>query len=301
VNRLLDHGVDPSADDNYAIRLAAANGQLGVVNRLLEDARVDPSASDNYALIQAAKNGYLDVVNRLLVHPNVDPSARDNEAIIWAAENGHLDVVNRLLDHGVDPSASDNYAILFAATNGQLGVVNRLLEDARVDPSADNNYAIRLAARHGHLAVVSSLIGDSRVALILRYSDLEQLTDEDKIKSILQSIFMKNNISRKDLNGNERDSQFFSGCYDRIFRDPTVKSALQSQHMRRIIAAVSEAWKKIFNLIFKLQAQYLWHPQGPRFQEDYRGLEPELKPQPGSLKRKGSSENNRITKQRKLQ
>jgi hypothetical protein len=33
--------VDPSADNNYAVRQAAENGHLAVVDRLLEDNRVD--------------------------------------------------------------------------------------------------------------------------------------------------------------------------------------------------------------------------------------------------------------------
>ncbi len=292
VNRLLDRGVDPSAGDNAAIRWAAWKGHLDVVNRLLEDSNVDPSANDNAAIRSAAENGHLGVVNRLLEH-GVDPSAGER-ALIEAAGNGHLGVVNRLLDDGVDPSANVNAAIRLAAWKGHLDVVNRLLEDSNVDPSANDNAAIRSAAENGHLGVVnrlldhgvdpsvndnvairsaayyghldvvSCLIGDSRVARTVRYYDLAKLEDEDKIKSILQSIFMKNNIPRKDLNRNEHDSQLFSGSYDRIIRDPRVKSALQSQDMPGAITAVSDAWGKIVDAILKWQAHYLWKPEGPR-------------------------------------
>ena len=40
-------GVDPSVDDNFAIRSASKNGRLEVVSLLLKDKRVDPSARDN--------------------------------------------------------------------------------------------------------------------------------------------------------------------------------------------------------------------------------------------------------------
>jgi hypothetical protein len=43
-----DERVDPSADDNYAMRLAAERGHIAVIERLLQDKRVDPSADDNY-------------------------------------------------------------------------------------------------------------------------------------------------------------------------------------------------------------------------------------------------------------
>ena len=60
----------------------------------------------------AALNGHLKVVNRLLQDERVDPSDRNNEAIQWAAHNGHLDVVKRLLqDLRVNPGARDNFAM----------------------------------------------------------------------------------------------------------------------------------------------------------------------------------------------
>src|SRR3989304_6063778 len=43
---LADHRVDPSANDNHAIRLASSKGHDKVVKLLLADSRVDPS-SDN--------------------------------------------------------------------------------------------------------------------------------------------------------------------------------------------------------------------------------------------------------------
>ena len=41
------------------------NGHLDVVNRLIEDDRVDPSADDNYAVRQASRNGHTEVVELL--------------------------------------------------------------------------------------------------------------------------------------------------------------------------------------------------------------------------------------------
>jgi ankyrin repeat protein len=48
--------VDPSADDNCAIRLASKNGHFEVVKLLLNDPRGDPSAYNNYANRLATKN-----------------------------------------------------------------------------------------------------------------------------------------------------------------------------------------------------------------------------------------------------
>jgi hypothetical protein len=98
------------------------------------DTRCDPSALGNRTFHEAAKNGQLVVVERLLQDKRVDPSANCNDAMRWAAGNGHLAVVERLLqDERVDPSGDNNHAVRWAAWNGQFAVVKRLLEDDRVD------------------------------------------------------------------------------------------------------------------------------------------------------------------------
>jgi hypothetical protein len=86
VERLLQAGIDPSASDNSAIRMAVWNGHFAVVERLLQDERVDPSASDNRAVQLAAWNSHIAVVERLLQDTRVDPSALDNQAVRWAVD-----------------------------------------------------------------------------------------------------------------------------------------------------------------------------------------------------------------------
>ncbi|EPZ34081.1 hypothetical protein O9G_003161 [Rozella allomycis CSF55] len=63
---------DPSADGNYAIRLAARNGHTEIVKYLLTDPRVDPSANGNYAIQWASSKGHADVVKLLLADSRVD-------------------------------------------------------------------------------------------------------------------------------------------------------------------------------------------------------------------------------------
>jgi len=99
VKQLLSQ-VDPSANDNEAIKWAARMGRQDVVKLLLKDSRVDPSAQDNFAIRWAARMGRKDVVQLLLKDPRVDPSAKDNYAIRWAAQNGHKEVVELLEEHG---------------------------------------------------------------------------------------------------------------------------------------------------------------------------------------------------------
>ncbi len=179
-----------AAHDNAALRAAARNGHLGVVNCLLGfpavvgysswPARlmsgwvnrllgvpkvVDITARENEALCLAASNGHLAVVNRLLEFPAVIESvtAFNNSALRGAAEKGRLAVVDRLLEFPAvveNITAFDNYALCCAASNGHLAVVNRLLEFPAVVQNITGfaNYALRRAAEHGHLAVVNRLL-----------------------------------------------------------------------------------------------------------------------------------------------
>ena len=62
---LQDERADPSADDNFAIRLASENGHTETVKVLLQDERVDPSADDNYAIRWASENGNTEIVELL--------------------------------------------------------------------------------------------------------------------------------------------------------------------------------------------------------------------------------------------
>jgi hypothetical protein len=98
-----DERVDPAANDNYVIRLAAQQGHLTVVDRLLQDeraaqdVRVDPAANDDCVIRLAAQQGHLTVVDRLLQDERVDPAANDNYAIRVASEKGHSAAVDRLM------------------------------------------------------------------------------------------------------------------------------------------------------------------------------------------------------------
>jgi surface antigen len=195
---LQEKRVDPSFRKNYAIRMAAQYGHLDVLERLLQDRRVDPSAEDNYAIRLAACWGHLAVVERLMQDKRVDPSARGNLAVRLAAQNGHLAIVERLLqDKRVDPSAGFNHAVRGAAQNGHLAVVERILQDKRVDPSAYNNLAVRSAASRGHLAVVDILLEDNRTS----FSEiLESCLPEEKKYFEYRNRFTEICIALQNLN-----------------------------------------------------------------------------------------------------
>ena len=163
LNCCIRHGVDPSANNNEALRRAAIQGYTDIVKLLLGDARVDPGANVNEAICRAAYKGHTEVVKLLLGDARVDPGANGNEAIRRAAIQGYTDIVKLLLgDARVDPGANVNEAICRAAYKGHTEVVKLLLGDARVDPGDNGNEAICRTAYKGHTEVVKLLLADGR-------------------------------------------------------------------------------------------------------------------------------------------
>jgi ankyrin repeat protein len=161
---------------------ACKNGNIDSTKDLLSKG-VDPSDNNNYAIRCSSYNGHLEVVKLLLTDPGVNPSARNNEAIRWASHNGHLEVVKLLLtDKRVDPSDRDNLAIRWASQKGHIEVVKLLLTDKRVDPSDRDNLAIRLASYNEHYEVVKLL---KSTIIIRTFHKLNKIICVERIKKFL--------------------------------------------------------------------------------------------------------------------
>ncbi|KAJ3076442.1 hypothetical protein HDU98_003306 [Podochytrium sp. JEL0797] len=162
--RDVELGVDPSADEEYAVRCSSESGHLGVVRMLLEDGRVDPTGKKNYAVRAAATFGHVEIVDMLLLDARVDPSDCNNAAVILASRNGHAAVVERLVrDPRVDPGANANEAVQDAATGGHAGVLKVLVGLERVDPRVREDAVLRLACRGGHVDAILVLLACPRI------------------------------------------------------------------------------------------------------------------------------------------
>jgi hypothetical protein len=72
-------------------------GRVEVVKFLLADCRVDPTAEDNKLIYIAAARGYTDIVKLLLQDPLVDPTARNYKALAKAVRYKRTDTVQVLL------------------------------------------------------------------------------------------------------------------------------------------------------------------------------------------------------------
>jgi hypothetical protein len=170
VERLLQKPImcmDPSDDDNFAIRIASENGHVAVVDRLLQEPTrfVNPSDFDNYAIRFASENGHIEVVERLLQDSRVDPFAVGNYAILWACRNGHIAVVDRLLQEITKyliPFYYIHGSIRCSSYNGHADIVYILLQykrqDKRIYDDNDIGMDINKAKQRGYSDVVNILL-----------------------------------------------------------------------------------------------------------------------------------------------
>lgn len=101
--KLVDECPEVSLDyrDNYFVFVASENGWEGPLEALLKHKIVDPSANDQAALRAACENGHLGAVEKLLAHKRGGkPSYNGGEAVLRAVLKGHEPVLRRLLKHG---------------------------------------------------------------------------------------------------------------------------------------------------------------------------------------------------------
>ncbi|KAJ3096315.1 hypothetical protein HDU96_000798 [Phlyctochytrium bullatum] len=97
---LLGLGVDPSVDDEFALRSACSAGHKRVVKCLLDSGKVDPSFDDSIALREACQFGHLETVKLLLADGRASPAAYGGAALELAMENEHDEVAKALLVSG---------------------------------------------------------------------------------------------------------------------------------------------------------------------------------------------------------
>jgi ankyrin repeat protein len=144
VKLLLDHGADPSINNNKWIINATSNGYNEIVELLLKHPKTDPSVKRNLVLKFACLRGDVNLVALLLRHPKVNPTDRENAAFKIAACNGHLHIMKLLAsDNRIYLSVERNVAVKLAYYNGHENIVNYLLDHPSV--TMNNTAATRLA------------------------------------------------------------------------------------------------------------------------------------------------------------
>jgi Ankyrin repeats (3 copies) len=148
-NLMLD--LYPPSDGVRAIVLAARNGEVQDVLRLLRDGAT-AAACDYLPLRRAIEHGRVLVVLTFLDYPG----GNADFALEHAVMRDRIDVVQALLQHGhADPLP----VLCKAAEAGKVAMVEVLLRDARVNADIRYlNWSLCVAAAHGHTEVVKRLV-----------------------------------------------------------------------------------------------------------------------------------------------
>ena len=156
--------VDPSATDNYALRIASEQGRWQLVERLLKDSRVNPKDINSYSLRMASKNGHLQVVYLLLQDSRADPAADNNFSLVSGTQT-------RKKSYNLNE---------IAARNGHYKVVDLLAADQRVSLTDQDCKAHHLKS-HERALLKTHIISPARPTPKFRSKDLAQVYDIEKI------------------------------------------------------------------------------------------------------------------------
>ncbi|AZL89528.1 ankyrin repeat protein [Megavirus baoshan] len=111
VKILLQFGVNGRFMNDYALRIASCNGYIDICEMLLHyyhykgDNNVLNYDSINYSLCVAASNGHLNIVKKL-VDFGADIKYSNKQALLWSFCNGHQNVVDYLVEK--EPNANIN-------------------------------------------------------------------------------------------------------------------------------------------------------------------------------------------------
>lgn len=146
-------------DGRTALMLAASNGNLEVVEFLVEKIKIifgekeskiilnEKDDSGCTALLWAAEKGRYDVVKWLVDKSTVSLVEKDNTgytALMWAVSMGHIEIVKYLSTQSValfQQKDNDNVTLLMrAAQGGHFEIVKYLVEELKVDIYEKDNF-----------------------------------------------------------------------------------------------------------------------------------------------------------------
>lgn len=202
------------------LRPVCENGELRMIETLVNDVGMeaaDVRANDACAIRLAAANGHLGILQCL--HAGVqgltveDFREEDNEALRTAACNGHAPVVEWLLSDAVglqleDVRSENNFALRFAAAHGHAHVLRLLLDMGltKADLQTDMNFALRVACDHGHVETVRLLVATGLDADDARSRDgdaLQRAAGNGHLETVRFLLSPAVGLGRADLQAND--------------------------------------------------------------------------------------------------
>jgi len=177
--------VDPSSDQNWAIKEATTHNHVEVAKELIKDKRVDVYQGHDgrtwgCAMAIAVEHGHDEILALFLGVVKNIPS-KVVEQWRYAIREGHAmqkkherTFMLLLNDKRWNPGHNENKMLKVACANWNVKIVKMLLADERVDPTANDNTSLKIALagpRSGHIPklvafrkIISLLLNDARVS-----------------------------------------------------------------------------------------------------------------------------------------
>lgn len=109
---LLEVGIDPTTDNNYALRHASKNGCIDIVQLLVKDPRVNLNDENGSPLLHAVANGHIRIVKLLLEEEHTDPTLGYLRSLKAAYHFGHSDILEMLIQDSRIKVIIDKYVDL---------------------------------------------------------------------------------------------------------------------------------------------------------------------------------------------
>jgi ankyrin repeat protein len=152
VRRALDLDIAREADLQLALYAAAGNGNMPIIELLLESG----AKVSGPALAEAAQNGHIDAVRQFIAR-GVDVTWGQNGALRAASYTGQAVVVYLLIRAGADIHTDDDFPLRAAVERGHLDTVKVLIA-AGADPNAAGGEALRIANERGRHDILLQLL-----------------------------------------------------------------------------------------------------------------------------------------------
>lgn len=197
--------IDPSMNDNYALRQAMNNSNYNIITVLLKDERVDQFIDGNQLFHKACNENKIDLVKLLLANEKFIPLNNANNTLYVVAINNNIEIMKLILADKRNFKDNDYiHAFNYVSSQGNIEMVKLLLTDGRFIPAANANgsiySAIIAACDNNHTDIVKLLlphvdlskINHARIKKIAKKLESKPLTGWfDALNSIMNEYHIK--------------------------------------------------------------------------------------------------------------
>ncbi|KAJ3310172.1 hypothetical protein HDU76_003436 [Blyttiomyces sp. JEL0837] len=188
---------------------AAKFGRDNIIRWIAEVTDVNSGAKNNFAIRVAAKNGHLKVVQTLLEFAldKIDPSAQDNEALFEAlkridrkeSDTKHCKIFYALIRSGkVDISARDFGILKWIITTGRTQILLKIIELLDIETEAGRRWCQAMKDHYSELMEAAELDINESLIEYLKSMDVDS-SSENKDTGNVSPLQQKTNYSSTSL------------------------------------------------------------------------------------------------------